>query len=79
MPRVGQVLDGVGCCKLLGNNLLELFIVGASVVYDPLADGMAPWAAAWCEIQDLLNGGGIHRKVSTIPLPQTTKICWSLL
>ena len=41
-------------------------------MYDPLADGMAPWAAAWCEIQDLSNGGGSHRKVSTIPLLQTT-------
>ena len=24
LPRVGQVLDSVGCCKLLGNNLLVL-------------------------------------------------------
>ena len=24
LPGVGQVLDGVGCCKLLGNNLLEV-------------------------------------------------------
>ena len=41
-------------------------------MYDPLADGMAPWAAEWREIQDLLNGGGSHCKVSTIPLAQTT-------
>ena len=24
LPGVGQVLDGVGCCNILGNNLLEV-------------------------------------------------------
>ena len=48
-------------------------------MYDPLTNGMAPRAASWCEVQDLWNGGGIYRKASTIPLPQTSKLCGSLL